>query len=109
MAGAADVSGAMAMLHFRKMNYVKGGYRMRKSWKFYEEGIALLNNHPEWSHHFQRQLTDQLDDKGEADIWPMLMKTSTDVYSPDVLEEMQDELRGRILASRLFFGQGMFK
>lgn len=105
----ADVSGAMAMLHFRKMNYVKGGYRMRKSWKFYEEGIALLNNHPEWSHYFERKITDKLDDKGEADIWPMLMKTSTDVYSPDVLEEMQDELRGRILASRLFFGQGMFK
>mmetsp|Transcript_20183 Transcript_20183/g.77275 ORF Transcript_20183/g.77275 Transcript_20183/m.77275 type:complete len:586 (-) Transcript_20183:36-1793(-) len=105
----ADVSGAMAMLHFRKMNYVKGGYRMRKSWKFYEEGIALLKLHPEWNRYFEDKITDQKDDKGEADVWPMLMKTSTERYEPEVLEEIQDELRGRLLASRLFFGQGMFK
>jgi hypothetical protein len=38
----ASISGGIAMIHMRKQNYVQGAYRMRKTWKYFEEAELML-------------------------------------------------------------------
>lgn len=82
--------------------YVKGAYRLRKAWKYFQEANELLTQHKEWN-----KLLPKINiDINPADshlVWEALYQNpeSSGEYSGE-------ELRVRNITGRLIFGKGLF-
>ena len=102
----ADISGGMAMLFMRSQQRMKGAYRLRKAWKYYEEAFQLLHKQDkdnDWYQLLIQAAPSKPEDESSDSIWNHLLKP---IEIPEGLNGF--ELRARNVVGRLIFGQGMF-
>jgi len=96
----AEIHASCAMLLMRTQQRLKGGYRLRKAWKYFEQAFEQIKTHPEWSKFVSDRLPGEIDD---SQAWQDIIKNAT----PKTDMESAD-LRERNVVGRVLFGKGFF-